>query len=71
MKNIDRFLTRQKHKITSPERLEKKRIKRQEADARKADELFGPEEERENRREVEKCTRLEMQDIALKKHKTQ
>ena len=54
MKNIDRFLTRQKHKITSPERLEQKRIKRQEADARKADELFGSEEERENRRGEDK-----------------
>ncbi|NLT45365.1 MAG: hypothetical protein GXX80_07665 [Thermotogaceae bacterium] len=51
MKNIDRFLTRQKNKVTSFDRLEKKKIKRQEKDARRADELFGSEEERENRRE--------------------
>jgi len=55
MKNIDRFLNRQKEKVTSPERLEKKKIKRQERDARKADELFGAEEEREKLiKEVEK-----------------
>ena len=51
MKNIDRFLNRQKEKATSSERLEKKETKRQERDARRADEIFGPEEERENRRE--------------------
>jgi len=54
MKNIDRFLTRQKSKVTSFDRLEKKKIKRRERDARKADELFGSEEERENRREEDK-----------------
>jgi len=51
MKNVDKFLNRQKEKITSSERLEKKMIKRMMNDARKADEIYGPEEERENRKE--------------------
>ena len=53
MKNVDRFLNRQKEKVTSPERLEKKRIKKQLQEAARADEIYGPEEERENRREAE------------------
>ena len=51
MKNIDRFLNRQKEKVTSPERLEKKRIKKQLQEAARAEEIFGTEEERENRKE--------------------
>ena len=51
MKNIDRFLNRQKEKVTSSERLEKKRMKKQLQEAARADEIYGPEEERENRRE--------------------
>lgn len=54
MKNIDRFLNRQKEKVTSPERLEKKRIKKQLQEAARADEIFGPEEERENQGEGQK-----------------
>jgi hypothetical protein len=37
MKNVDKFLNRQKEKITSSERLEKKMIKRMMNDARKAE----------------------------------
>jgi len=49
MKNVDRFLNRQKEKVTSPERLEKKRIKKQLQEAARA------EEEREKLiKEVEK-----------------
>lgn len=51
MKNIDRYLGRQKEKITSQERQDKKLQKKQETDARRADELFGPEEEREKARQ--------------------
>lgn len=47
MKRIDKFLERQREKIQSSERLEKKIQKELEMKARKADELFGPEEERE------------------------
>lgn len=47
MKRIDKFLERQREKIQSSERLEKKIQKELETKARKADELFGPEEERE------------------------
>lgn len=48
MKRIDKFLERQREKIRSSERLEKKIQKELETKARKADELFGPEEERES-----------------------
>jgi len=54
MKNVDKFLNRQKEKVTSPERLEKKEIKWQLRDARRAEEIFGPEEERENRKKGQK-----------------
>ena len=46
MNSIDRYLSGQKEKITSQERRDKKLLKMQETDARRADELFGPEEER-------------------------
>jgi hypothetical protein len=45
VKNIDRFLNRQKEKVTSSERLEKKRMKKQLQEAARA------EEERENQGE--------------------
>jgi len=51
MKSIDRYLRRQKEKITSQGRQDKKLQKKQETDARRADELFGPEEEREKARQ--------------------
>ncbi len=47
MKSIDRYLSRQKEKITSQERRDNKLQKMQETDARRADELFWPEKERE------------------------
>jgi len=49
MKKIERFLDRQREKVISDERLEKKKMKAQERDARKADKIFGLEEGRENR----------------------
>jgi len=51
MNSNDRYLSRQKEKITSQERQDKKLQKKQEADARRADQLFGPEEEREKARQ--------------------
>lgn len=54
MKKNERFLDRQREKVTSYERLEKKRIKAQERDVRKANKIFGPEEHRENQKEEQK-----------------